>query len=323
MKHRIAVAAIAAAALVAVACQDQDGGARRLATEPGSTSPEQGTRYVTTGVAAVVDRVTHRSASASVVAANGSPDAVTISNGAPGIANSGGQRISSFVDASSHRHTVSMLYSSVGGPPAAVQHYVDGVLVSTNAFSWQRTSTGWVRTGSLLRVVRKGTLVGTYTTVTTPAPVGKGGGSKPTLRLQGPVAPTALQRAIGSAAYHLAFVFAPQDATAQSLAWSACSQFWLRYAAAAAVVVGLEVAMADMPVITAFILAQFGSALSLLAAAEDQLLDCVLSHQPSSTDNWSSGMGSGAGSGAGGGSDGTKDCLQGSYAAHCTTAFTL
>lgn len=336
MKHRIAVVAIAAAALVAVACQDQDGGTRRLATEPGSTSPEQGAHYVTTGVAAVVGSnhrlqtvapsVPPRGASASVAAANGPTSAMTLTNNEPGIANTGGRRNSSFVDSNKHQHTISMLYSSTGGPPVAVQHYVDGKLVSTTAFGWQRTTTGWVRTRSMLQSVQGGRLFGTYTTTTTQAPVGggSGGGTKQTVRLDRPAQPTALQKMIVGAAYHLAFIFAPQDATAQSLAFSECSQYWLRYAAAAAVVAGLEVVIADAPIIGPLIVSQFVAALALLGAAEDALLDCVLSHQAIPTiDNWSSGMGTGTGSGAGGGAGSNKDCLEGSYAAHCTTAFTL
>lgn len=335
MKHRIAVVAIAAAALVAVACQDRDGGTRRLATEPGGALPEQGAHYITTGVAAVVGSnhrlqtvaasAPPRGASASVVAANGPTSAMTLTNNEPGIANTGGRRNSSFVDSNKHQHIVSMLYSSIGGPPVAVQHYVDGKLVSTTAFGWQRTTTGWVRTRSLLQSVQGGRLFGTYTTTTSQAPVGGGGGgTKPTVRLDRPAQPTALQKMIGGAAYHLAFIFAPQDATAQSLAFSACSQYWLRYAAAAAVVAGLEAVIAEAPIIGPLLVSQFAAALSLLAAAEDQLLDCVLSHQPIPTiDNWSSGMGGGTGSGAGGGGDSNKDCLEGSYAAHCTTAFTL
>jgi hypothetical protein len=333
MKHRIAFAALAAATLIAVACEDPDGGARRLATEPGVQTAGQEVQYRSTGSASVVG-ANHQlqsvapapsapGASASVVAANGVVGTMTLNTDEPGIATSGGRRNSSFVDATKHRHTISMLYDISGGPPVAVQHFVDGDLVSTSAFAWKRTSAGWVRTRSYLQAVHAGTLYGTYATTTTPVGGGGGGGgTQPMLRLEHPGGPSTMQRMIGGAAYHLAFIFAPQDATAQSLALRPCLQQWLRYAAAAAVVTGLEIVIADAPVLTPLLITQLGAALALLGAAEDALLDCVLAHQPIPlVDNWSGTNGAG-GSGSGSGTGGW-DCLQGSYAAHCTTAFTL
>lgn len=335
MKHRIAVAACAAATLIAVACSDSEGTTRRLATEPGTSAPGQQAHYSSRGIAAVVganhqlQSVAPPSSSprpnASIAAPTDEASALTLATNEPGIATTGGRRNSSFVDGSRHRHIISMLYAANGGPPVAVQHYIDGKLVSTSAFSWNRTGTGWVRARSLLQSVRDGRLYGTYSTTTSTSPVGGGGGTKPTVRMSQPVAPNGFQRAIGNAAYHLAFIVAPQDATAQSLALGACSQYWLRYAAAAFVVVGIEAIIAEAPILTPALITQLGAALALLGAAEDQMLDCVLSHQPIPLfDNWSSGMGTGGGGGgSGGGSGSTKDCLEGSYAAHCTTAFTL
>lgn len=334
MKHRIAVAACAAVALVAVACSDSDIGSRRLSTEPGPSAPEQQTYYSTTGVAAVVgaNHLLHPLAPQTAPRPNASVTSpsqaspLIITSGEPGVASTGGYRTSSFIDASKHRHTIAMLYPVNGGPPVAVQHYVDGKLVSTNAFVWLRSGSEWVRTRSLLQSVRDGRLYGTYTTNTAPSGAPPGGGGKPMVRLTHPAQPNALQRAVGSAAYHLAFAFAPQDATAQSLAFGACSQQWLRFAAAAGTVMSLEIVIAEAPAVTLLLTVQLGTALAALAAAEDALLDCVLSHQPIPTmDNWSSGMGSGGGGGGGtgGGSGGGNDCLEGSYAAHCTTPFTL
>jgi hypothetical protein len=331
MKHRIAVAACAAVALIAVACSDSDTGSRQLSTEPSPSAPDQQTHYITTGVAAVVGAnqllqslAPHAAPrpSASVAAPSQPAAPLIVTTGEPGVANGGGYRLSSFVDADQHRHTLSMLYPVTGGPPAAVQHYIDGKLVSTNAFTWSRTGAEWVRSRSLLQSVRDGRLYGTYATTTSVTPPGGGGGSKPVVRLSRPAPPNALQRAVGEAAYHLAFVFAPQDATAQSLALSACSQQWLRFAAAATAVVAIEIAIANAPALTPLLIAQLGTALANLAGAEDALLDCVLAHQPIPLiDNWSSGMGTGGGSGSG--SAEGKDCLEGSYAAHCSTALTL
>ena len=333
MKHRIAVAACAAVALIAVACSDSDTNSRRLATEPGPTALDQGVHYTTTGVAAIVGahhvqqpfgQSTAPAPNASITAQSLQATPLMVGIGDPGIAKTGGYRLSSFVDDGKHRHTIAMLYASTGGPPQAVQHYIDGKLVSTNAIVWTRSGSEWVRTRSYLQSVRNGRLFGTYTTTTAltgTAPVG-GGDTKPMVRLGHPAPPSALQRALGTAAYDLAYVFAPQDATAQSLAIDACRQQWLRFLSAAAVVVGIEVTIADMPEMTPVLVTQFLSALANLAAAEDALLDCVLSHQPIPTvDNWSSGMGGGSGSGSG--SAEGKDCLEGSYAAHCSTALTL
>jgi hypothetical protein len=326
MKHRIAVAACAAVALFAVACSDTD--TRGLATEPGPSALDRNTHYSTTGVAAVVG-ANHLRASASVAAPSGQGDPLIVNSGEPGIAKGGGYRLSSFIDGSKHRHTIAMLYPVSGGPPVAVQHYVDGKLVSTNAFTWSRAGSQWVRTRSFLQSVRDGRLYGTYTTTTSAGgpvtPPGGGGGPKPTVRLTHPAPPNALQRALGTAAYDLAFAFAPDEANAQSPAFSECSQQWLRFAGALAAVISIELSIAEMPVITPVAYGQLASALAALAAAEDALLDCVLAHQPTPLiDNWSTGMGSGSGGGSGSGSGGgSKDCLEGSYAAHCSTALTL
>jgi hypothetical protein len=226
-----------------------------------------------------------------------------------------------FTDKSLHKHTVILLYSLFGGPPAAIQHYIDGAIASTTTYSWQKVSAGWLRTASLTREVRAGTLVGTYSTTTTAAPPSGGGGPAIPVRLEHQPQPNGVQRLLNGAAYGLAFTLAPQDASAQivSPALSACTQEWLKYAAAAGVVVGIEVLIAEAPVLTAFLAAQFATAVALLGAAEDLLLNCLIANQPGSF-MYFGGAGGGAGTGSGGGD---SDCLAGSYAAHCTTPFTL
>lgn len=334
MRHRIAITALAAAALIAGACADQGAGSHGLATEPGSgESPTGNDNYSTTGIATVVVGPKQRlqggkasassvGASASVVAGSGTLPVVIIEDGLPGLAPRGGRVTNSFVDASLHHHTLSVLYGANGGPPAAIQHYVDGALVSTNAFTWQHTTRGWVRTRSYLQTVRHGTLAGSYISTTT-ITGGSGGGGATMARADRITPPGALRRLVGYAAYRLAFAFAPQDASAQNLALTACRQQWLKYAAAAAVVAGLTAVIVDMPVITPLVITQFGGALALLAAAEDALLECVLANQPTPLmNNWGTTGGSGGG-GAGGGGTPPADCLAGSYAAHCTTPFTL
>lgn len=336
MNHRMALAAIAAAALIVGACADQDGGAGRLSTEPGGNDAVGSTqlRYVTTASAEVLDPRTHRMVRAitagatapgvsASVAAGGTGAALQIANGSPGITTAAGYYTSTFLDQSKHQHTLVLLYPKFGGPPAAMQHYVDGALESTTGYSWQRTTTGWVRTSSLMRLVRNNALVGTYTTTTTVTPTkpGNPGGPAIPVRLEHQPGASALQRMMVSVAYHAALAFAPEDASAQSLAFLACTQEWLRFSAAAAVVTGIIFVIAEAPAVSILLMSQYAAAVSLMGAAEDALLRCVLANQPPSPFHFF-GTGGGGGSSGGGGA-GDSDCLEGSYAAHCTTPFTL
>ncbi len=336
MKHRMGMAAIAATALIAGACGERDGGSAPLFTEPAFSGSAPA--YITTGSASIVDprtkqlRVVKPSELATApgvsasIAAGGTGQALMLANGSPGIAKGDGYYVEKFADASKHRHALVLLYGRFGGPPAAVQHYVDNALVSTTTYAWQHTTSGWLRTTSLTRVVQKGQLIGTYstttksTTPTTPPGPGKGGGGPAIpVRLER-AAPHGVDRVLGRVAYALAFSLAPQDASAQaSPAFSACAQEWLRFAAAAAVVIGLDFTIAEAPVITTLIMSQFAAALAQLGAAEDALLKCIMENQPGTFQLF--GGGGGGGGGAGGGVDNT--CLDGSYAAHCTTPFTL
>jgi hypothetical protein len=334
MKHRMAIAAIAAAALIIGACADRGDGASRLFTEPGGEGGKGDVQvsYVTTSSAAVVDPRTHRlqvvrqdvqragGVSASITA-GGTGSLLLVPNGSLGIARSSGYYAMRFTDQSMHKHTLLLLYSSFGGPPAALQHYVDGAIASTTTYSWQKVSTGWLRTASLTREVRSGALVGTYSTTTTIVPTGGGGGPAIPVRLEHQPQPNGVQRLLNSVAYSLAFTLAPQDASAQiaSPALGACLQEWLKYAAAAGVVVGIEALIAAAPALTPILAAQFITAAALLVAAEDMLLRCLIANQPG-TFMYFGGGGGGAGTGSGGGD---SDCLEGSYAAHCTTPFTL
>jgi hypothetical protein len=326
MQHRIAVMALAAGALIIAACADQNGG-RRLATEPGDTNPV--VRYLTSRSAAIIDPKSQLpidmtsdawrgrgGVSASVVGGTSTDAGMQIASNAPGVARTGGRASWSFIDDAKHVQQIVMLYRTGGGPPATVQHYTDGVLVSTTAFSWARTSTGWVRTRSYLQVVRGGALAGTYTTTSVPAPPGKGGGPAQMVRLDRAPTVSPVQRALGSVAYALAFVFAPQDATAQGFYFYQCRQEWLRYGGAAAVLAGASAAIVAAPEFTPALLTAFAAALATTAAFEDALIDCMLRYDSLSTGSFSSG-------GSGSWPPGKADCLEGSYAAHCTTAFTL
>ena len=261
MRHRIAVAAIAAAALIAAACQDSSGNGRRLSTEPGGTTPDAARHYVTTASASLVDRVTHwltpvqqlpggrPGVSASIVNGSGSLPAMIISGDEPGVARGAGYGIQKFTDSAKHVHAIVMLYRSTGGPPAAVQHYIDGALVSTSAYTWQKTTAGWVRTQSVFRQLRNGALLGTYSTQTTVAPPGGGGGQVQTVRLDHPSRSGSIERAAVAAMYGLALASAPQSVAAQ-MYFGPCRQQWLHYMAAAAVLAGASAALAYAPIAT-------------------------------------------------------------------------
>jgi hypothetical protein len=322
MKHRMAFSVMAASAIVAGACADRDGG-ERLMTAPSGGKPM--VSYVTSSFAAIVDPRTHRltpvtadashdGVSASIAAGSVSTTAFQLSDNDPGIARTGGTAIYKFTDDSHHKQAIVLLYRNTGGPPTAMQHYTDGVLVSTSAYGWSRTSTGWVRTQSVMQSLRNGVLVGTYTTATVPAKPGSGGGPVQTVMLERAPVASPMQRVVGAFAYGLAFALGPEEAKAQNFAFYDCRLEWLRFAASAFVLAAASSAMAAAPALTPILISTFVSALASTAIYEDQLLDCILSHQ---------GLASG---GFGGGANwppGKWDCLDGSYAAHCTTAFTL
>lgn len=334
MHHRIAITAIAAAALIIGACADQEGGAR-LSTEPSEAAPML--RPVTTRSAAVVNPRTHRLESVSATSTPGGVSAsivggTTVSStyamqvGAyePGIAPASGQGSWTFTDSLKHLHKIVLLYRTGGGPPAAMQHYTDGALVSTTAYSWLKTSTGYLRTRSYMQSVRNGNLVGTYTTLTTfpkspitPGPV------QP-VRLEHLPGASPMQRTLGTVAYALAFAFAPQDATAQGFYFYACRQQWLHYAVAAALLSGAAAAIAAAPEFTPALATAFIAALGTAAAMEDLLIDCMIANDSLASGGFGGSGGlAGGGGGTGGAGGGDNDCLEGSYAAHCTTPFTL
>jgi uncharacterized membrane protein YgcG len=332
MHHRIAVTAVAAAALIIGACADQEGGAR-LSTEPNDATPTL--TYVTTRSAAIVNPRTHRletvspasmpnGVSASIVggATIATTNAMQVGSFEPGIARTAGEASWTFTDSLKHVHQIVLLYGATGGPPSAMQHYTDGALVSTTAYAWLRTSTGYLRTRSYMQSIRKGSLVGTYTTLTalpksplTPGPV------QP-VRLDRPSTVSPLQRTLGTVAYALAFAFAPQDATAQFYFY-ACRQQWLHYGVAAVLLSGAASAIAAAPELTPALVTAFIATLGTAAAMEDLLIDCMIANDSVASGGFGGSGGFGSGGGTGGAGGGYDDCLQGSYAAHCTTPFTL
>ena len=328
MHHRTALMTIVATALIIGACTDQVGGAR-MSTEPGDATAT--VSYVSTSTAAIVNPKTHR---LETVVASGVPGGVSASIVGsatstgyqvypyePGIAPVAGHTSFSFTDSARHVHKIVLLYRTGGGPPAAMQHYVDGVLGSTTAYGWGKTTQGWLRTRSYMQSVRNGVLVGTYTTLTPLPKTTINPGPVQPVRFDHPSTVTPLQRTLGTVAYALAFAFAPQDATAQFYFYD-CRQEWLRYGAAAAVLAGAGAAIVAAPELSPALATAFIAALATTAAMEDVLIDCMIAHDSLSLGGFGSG-GFGTGTGSSSGSGGDESCLAGSYAPQCTTPFTL
>jgi hypothetical protein len=327
LHHRVTVLAVVSTAVIFAACADQTEGTR-LATEPGDTNPV--VSYVTTRSAALMNPKTHRletvtsvstpnGVNASIAAGSVTTAGMQVASNAPGIAPAGGRASWSFTDSSKHVHKIVFLYLS-GGPPSAMQHYTDGVLVSTTSYTWARTQLGWARTRSYMQSVRNGSLVATYTTTTVPTKSGTGGPIE-TVRLERAPAVSPMQKTLGSLAYALAFAFAPQDATAQSIYFYSCRLEWLRYAASAALLSGAAIALAAVPELTPAVSTSFISLLLSTATLEDSLIDCMLRFDSLSSGGFISG---GSGGGTGGGWPPDKwDCFIGSFLSRCTTNWSL
>jgi len=56
---------------------------------------------------------------------------------------------------------------------------------------------------------------------------------------------------------------------------------------------------------------------------EDLLIDCMIANDTVASGGFGGSGGFASGGGTGGAGGGYNDCLEGSYAAHCTTPFTL
>lgn len=291
--------------------------------------------YVTTRSAAIVNPRTHRLETVSAASTpNGvsasiaggttlsSTNVMQVGSYEPGVAPASGQGSWTFTDSLNHLHKIVLLYRTGGGPPAAMQHYTDGALVSTTAYSWLKTSTGYLRTRSYMQSVRNGSLVGTYTTLTTLPKSPLNPGPVQPVRLEHVPGVSPIQRTLGTVAYALAFAFAPQDATAQGFYFYACRQQWLHYGVAAALLSGAAAAIAAAPELTPALVTAFIATLGTAAAMEDLLIDCMIANDSVASGGFGSG-GYGGGGGTGGAGGGYNDCLEGSYAAHCTTPFTL
>lgn len=247
------------------------------------------------------------------------PPPPVLAANAPAISRHGAEsRQFSFTTASGLPAKIVWLYGPAGGPPAVMQSYRNHVLVSTNWMTWTRTATGWVQASSVLSLVNNATLVGRVTTTTTPCRTNCG--------------PAQMVRShqVESLLYALASATsACAHAQWYNMHFGACRAEWVKYDIAFAAFYAASVtavAVRGIGVVSAVALASLEQA---VADAESTLRACM-EQQPEASDstyqggptNWNASGGPGSG-GSGSGSAGSADCLQGSYAAHCSTPFTL
>lgn len=247
------------------------------------------------------------------------PSPITLASNAPAISKHGAEsRQFSFTTSDGSPAKVVWLYGPAGGPPAVMQSYRNHILVSTNWMTWTRTGTGWLQTSSVLSLVNNATLVGRVTTTTTPCRTNCG--------------PAQMVRShqVESLLYALASATsACAHAQWYNMHFRACQTEWVKYDIAfaafyaASVTAGFSGGIGPVSAIGLAALEQ------AVAEAESALRACM-EQQPEASDstyqggptNWNASGGPGSG-GSGSGSAGSPDCLTGSYAAHCTTPFTL
>lgn len=217
------------------------------------------------------------------------------------------------IDAQKHKHQIIYLYSQ-NGPPTAVQHYIDGKLVTETKNSWTKITGGWYRSLTTLQVINPTTgailssqaIEGTYTVVTKPCdPKVTSSCGPPQTVLNNPDTPPTNRifgdRLFGYAGLALANVFAPADALAQSSIpglFGPCTQEWLTYQAAGLALAVAAVALAACPE-CGITEAAFAAAMFATAKAEDALLNCEIKSQ-FADGGGAAGGSSGAGSGGSG-----------------------
>jgi hypothetical protein len=314
LRYGISVIVVALGVVVG-ACSEQ----RLTAPQP--------ERYITTSTMSVMNPKTHQlepvninpatsGISASYVG-GGTDNAVLIASGAPGIATTAGHISTSYVDTAGHAHKVIFLYRVGGGPPAAVQHWRDAVLISTTAFSWAHISTGWYMSQSLTRMLSQGTVLGqyslasTYTQTTVPCSRTVTTNCVPAGTVMGKPRISPLRRVLGYAALGLANACAPADALAQAgFHFYDCGTEWLIYFAAMTALYGAAGTAPDGGVIV--LAGMYAGAV----AALKQLVDCMVA-----ADNRASGGFGSAGAGAGGAAETTADCDNGGYGGNCPMAY--
>jgi len=311
MNHRliIAAAAMVAATLTAVACADSSAGPSAAPAQFGST---ESIRILNpkTGVLTEYKQGLHSVPGVSLSTTYAAPaPAMLIADNNPSVSRVGAYHLGVHtVDANNHSHDIMYLYA-YSGPPTAVQHYIDGKLVTETRNTWVKISGGWYRSLTTLQVLNptNGTVlssravVGTYT-VTTQTCNPKITNCPPPNIVMNDRTPMG-RRMAGWAGLAFANAFAPADALAQTgipSIFGPCTQEWLTYQAAGLALAAAALALAACPE-CAVTEAAFAAAMYACAKAEDALLNCELRAQGYAD------AGTGDGGSAGGGGGGSGD----------------
>ena len=307
MKKGLALAAGIAATIVATACATE-----RILAPPmqfTTTSSFEVMNPTTRKLEAVTLPPMRNAPGVSASVAASSPTPVMMAFNAPGTSTHGGSRQFPFISKDGHPSKIVFLYGPNGGPPAAVQSYCDKKLVSTDAYKWTATAAGWMQSSSVLSVVSAGVLVGRVTTTTVLCHTNCG---PPQMVQRGHV--------IGAVAYALMNATAlPAQAQWYNMSFGACSAEWGDYSSAVALFMVLSSGAGAAPEMTVAIAVGLAAAEQAVLSTEAKLVSCM-ARQPDAADSAANGGSSG---GSAGGGAGSSDCLEGSYAAHCTTPFTL
>ncbi|MEP7086096.1 MAG: hypothetical protein ABI884_02080 [Gemmatimonadota bacterium] len=315
MNHRLAGAtafAVAAALAGAAACSDSSLAPQKSQLYYASEAKMEILNPVT-GVLTSYTPGFHSSTGLSLsTTAPASEPAMLIADDAASVSHVGAAHLKvSTVDATKHKHDILYLYPNSGGPPTAVQHYIDGKLLSETKNTWTRITGGWYRSLMTFQVMNPASgsvlssraIQGVYTVATKPCNPKVSPSCGPGQMVINDHVPLA-GRLAGYFALGLANVFAPADALAQSSLpglFGPCTQEWLTYQAAGLALAVAAVALAACPV-CGLTEAAFAAALFAAARAEDALLNCEL------RSTFAGGLGGGSGGDFGaGGSGGAGD----------------
>lgn len=218
-------------------------------------------------------------------------------------------------------HHLVALYGPAGGPPRVIQHYVGATLVRVLAMEWERVHGGWAQRRLHAREIRDGRVV-----IETDARASA-------LRLSSASRPARLRaRLVGL----LASALMPRAAEAQlflSECWTEYKNYWKATGALTTAIVAIEVAeeTGAAAIVIEGLYVGYTAALASAAIAEFDLFLCVenarelTDHLNSLDSPTSSTSTEGTSTSSGGVDSGPLDpsCLEGSYAAACTTPFTL
>jgi hypothetical protein len=325
LKHRTTVAALLATAAILIgACADSTTTAPAPSMDF-TTNTTFKVRNPKTHVLEVVPRPTFSGGGENVMAAitgSGSMQATILPANSPGMsAGKDGSITYTYTDSARNTHHAIFLYAGAG-PPTAVQSYVNTKLVSVTALTWTRVPGGYYNSKQVLQAVsRSGTALGSYTeigeveVVTAPCnPKVDPNCGPPKMVLN--TGPNMMQKGLGYLGLALANVCFPSDALAQfGMHFADCALQWFAWGFAFAGVYGAAASDLAAPGAVALAVSAWG----LASVALKLLVDCMVQHDQTA----STGAIGGGGGAGGGGSDGDKICEMGSFAAHCTTPFTL